>query len=430
MTPVRVKTMAGLYPSTSLGRNKEPNPRDPAQGESVGMPLEPGRRVRLLIRKDSNGTLRRGCSDEVFIVSGVSRNNPNAYYLKDERGGEIYGRFYRQQLKALADQPDFFSFFGMGRGLVSAHAEAPMSVPTRVIGPMASLRGERNRPQSSAHLNPTQLGMYMDSAYFAVVFPVEVAQTESFIGNVERLAETNGTDFAIIRTSSDRWEHENNGPVDDNARQPQHPIAMLLMLTPIGGKFITPNNSMATRAMDGARGTCVPVSAHGIPSFRRRKFLGGVASDDYIAHKGDTFAVEAINSAWWPRAGIVGYMFAPKSLPGPDEADVRDNRRMAREQRDIEMESLEALQKRMPKDLSDARAFYLWPGQNFDPLLLTHDQLHMVYEFVRLCEMKPTLLDSRMPLMWHCDVYAKDLTGRDLLHILLPPAEPAIARAA
>lgn len=98
--------MAGLYPSTSLGRNKEPNPRDPAQGESVGMPLEPGRRVRLLIHKYSNGMLRRGCSDEVFIVSGVSRNNPNAYFLKDESGGEIYGRFYRQELKALGDQPD------------------------------------------------------------------------------------------------------------------------------------------------------------------------------------------------------------------------------------------------------------------------------------------------------------------------------------
>lgn len=322
-----------------------------------------------------------------------------------------------------------YNVFFKGRGLVSTHAEAPMSVRIRVIGPMASLRGERNRPQSSDHLYPTQLGMYMDSAYFAVVFPVEVAQTESFIGNVERLAETDGTDFAIIRTSSDRWEHENNGPVDDNTRQPQHPIAMLLMLTPIGGKFITPNNGMATRAMDGARGTCVPVGAHGIPLFRRRKFLGGVASDDYIAHKGDTFAVEAINSAWWPRAGIVGYMFPPKSLPGPDEADVRDNGRMAHEQRNIEMESLEALRKRMPKDLSDARAFYLCPGQNFDPLLPTYEQLHMVYDFVRLCEMKPTLLDSRMLLTARCDVYAKHLSERDHLRILLPPAEPAIARA-
>ena len=102
------RTIAGLYLSTSLGRNKDPNPWDPEQGERVDMPLEPGRRVRVLTRQDifSKGTRRKAFSDEVFTVSRVSRNNPNAYYLKDERGEDIDGKFYRRQLQALTGQPD------------------------------------------------------------------------------------------------------------------------------------------------------------------------------------------------------------------------------------------------------------------------------------------------------------------------------------
>ena len=105
---LKMKTMVGLYPSTSLGRNKEPNPCDPEQGERVDMPLEPGHRVRVLTRQDifSTGTRRKAFSDEVFTVRRVSRNNPNAYYLKDKRGEDIDGKFYRRQLQALTVQPD------------------------------------------------------------------------------------------------------------------------------------------------------------------------------------------------------------------------------------------------------------------------------------------------------------------------------------
>ena len=70
---------------------------------------------------------------------------------------------------------------------------------------------------------------------------------------------------------------------------------------------------------------------------------------------------------------------------------------MAREQRDVEMESLEALHKHIPKDLFGVRAFYAWPSQIHDALLTlrpTYDQLCMVCEFMWLCEVGPTVLDS------------------------------------
>ena len=68
---------------------------------------------------------------------------------------------------------------------------------------------------------------------------------------------------------------------------------------------------------------------------------------------------------------------------------------MACEQR--EMESLEALHKHMPKDLFGARAFYAWPSPIHDALLTlrpTYDQLCMVCEFMWLCGVDATVLDS------------------------------------
>lgn len=224
--------------------------------------------------------------------------------------------------------------------------------------------------------------MHINSVYFAVAFPVEVAQTESFVRNAERLAETKGADFAIIRTYSDRLWRENNGPLDANARQPQHPIALLLMHNPARGKYIEFGNGMAnfTRVMGGARGTRVPVAASSIRSFIRRTFPDGVATDDYIALNGYTFAAEAINNT---------LHFDGNTRPIASD--------MAREQRHVEIESLEALHKHMPKDLFGARAFYAWPSPIHDALLTlrpTYDQLCMVCEFMWLCGVDATVLDS------------------------------------
>jgi hypothetical protein len=42
----------------------------------------------------------------VYTVSRRSRNNPNAYYVKNEAGEELIGKFYRRQLQALTSRPD------------------------------------------------------------------------------------------------------------------------------------------------------------------------------------------------------------------------------------------------------------------------------------------------------------------------------------
>lgn len=102
------QTLAGLYQSTTLGRYKQPNPWDPVHGEKPDVPLAVGRPVRLLKRGDifRKGTRSKAFSDEVFTVSRVSKNNPNAYYIKDEAGEEIDGKVYRRQLQALTSNPD------------------------------------------------------------------------------------------------------------------------------------------------------------------------------------------------------------------------------------------------------------------------------------------------------------------------------------
>ena len=100
--------LAGLYQATSMGRNKKPNPWDPVQGERPDMPLPVGQPVRVLLRGDilRKGSRQKSFSDEVFTVSRVSKHSPNAYYLKDENGEELVGKFYRRQLQALTSQPD------------------------------------------------------------------------------------------------------------------------------------------------------------------------------------------------------------------------------------------------------------------------------------------------------------------------------------
>ena len=64
--------------------------------------------MRLLRRGDifRKGTRQKALTDEVFTVSRPSRDNPNAYYVKDETGEEIDGKVYRRQLQALTANPD------------------------------------------------------------------------------------------------------------------------------------------------------------------------------------------------------------------------------------------------------------------------------------------------------------------------------------
>lgn len=64
--------------------------------------------MRLLRRGDifRKGTGQKAFTDEVFTVSRPSKNNPNAYYIKDDGGEEIDGKVYRRQLQALTTNPD------------------------------------------------------------------------------------------------------------------------------------------------------------------------------------------------------------------------------------------------------------------------------------------------------------------------------------
>jgi hypothetical protein len=100
--------IAGVYQSTTLGRNKKPNPWDPVTGPKVDMPLEVGTPVRLLKRPDifRKGSRQKAFTDEVFTVDKVSHHNPNAYYLVDDKGEEIKGKIYRRQLQRLTSRPD------------------------------------------------------------------------------------------------------------------------------------------------------------------------------------------------------------------------------------------------------------------------------------------------------------------------------------
>lgn len=102
------QTIAGLYQSTALGRNKLPNPWDPEDGERVDVPLSVGQHVRLLQRGDifRKGTRAKSFGDEVFTVTRASRNNPNAYYIADEQGEEIKGKVYRRQLQTVTSKPE------------------------------------------------------------------------------------------------------------------------------------------------------------------------------------------------------------------------------------------------------------------------------------------------------------------------------------
>jgi hypothetical protein len=100
--------LGGLYQSTTLGRNKKPNPWDPVSGPKVDRPLEVGTPVRLLMRTYifRKGSRQKAFTDEVFTVDRVSRHNPNAYYLVDDDGERITGKIYRRQLQELTSRPD------------------------------------------------------------------------------------------------------------------------------------------------------------------------------------------------------------------------------------------------------------------------------------------------------------------------------------
>lgn len=102
------QVLAGVYQSTSLGRNKKPHSWDPVTGPRLDRPIEVGTHVRLLKRPDifRKGSRQKAFTDEVFTVTRRSRNNANAYYVADESGQELKGRVYRRQLQELTSRPD------------------------------------------------------------------------------------------------------------------------------------------------------------------------------------------------------------------------------------------------------------------------------------------------------------------------------------
>jgi hypothetical protein len=99
--------LAAVFQSTTLGRNKRPNPWDPLQGEKIDMPLAPGTYVRLLNRPDifRKGSRQKSFTDEVFKVKEATRSNPNAYFVTDDAGETIKGKLYRRQLQGLTNRP-------------------------------------------------------------------------------------------------------------------------------------------------------------------------------------------------------------------------------------------------------------------------------------------------------------------------------------
>jgi hypothetical protein len=102
------ENLARILQSTTLGRNKKPNPLDDVNGPPPDMPLTPGAHVRLLKRPDifRHGSKQKSFTDEVFTVLKRSRFNPNAYYLRDDQGTRIHGKLYRRQLQELTNRPD------------------------------------------------------------------------------------------------------------------------------------------------------------------------------------------------------------------------------------------------------------------------------------------------------------------------------------
>ena len=113
----RGRDLAALFQSTTLGRNKRPNPWDPVNGERVDRPLPVGKLVRMLTRGNimRKGSRQKTFTDEVFEVIAPSKDNPNAYYLQDDKKDKIQGKVYRRQLQGLTNRPKEWHVRVIGR---------------------------------------------------------------------------------------------------------------------------------------------------------------------------------------------------------------------------------------------------------------------------------------------------------------------------